>query len=94
VVASFLPAFLRASQTSAIAQSVSILRGGQFSSYRMGSDAYHVGALSPLTYTTLLLQEYPALIVLVAVVLAVLMAALFRAMLRRSARARLQGNTV
>jgi len=94
VVASFLPAFLRSSQTSVIAQSVSILRGGQFSSYRMGSDAYHVGALSPLMRVTLLLQEYPALIVLVAVILAVLMAALFRAMLRRSARARLQGNTV
>jgi cellulose synthase (UDP-forming) len=53
-----------------------------------------VGALSPLVHATLLLQEYPGLIVLVAVILAVLMAALFRAMLRRTARARLQGNTI
>jgi cellulose synthase (UDP-forming) len=93
-VASFLPAFLRVSETSAIAQSVSVLRDGQFSSYRMGSDAYHVGALSPLVHATLLLQEYPGLIVLLAVISAVLMAGLVRAMLSRNARARLQGNTV
>ena len=55
----FVDAFLQASQGTAIAQSVSVLHGSQFSSYRLGGDSYWVGAISPLMRVTILLQESP-----------------------------------
>jgi cellulose synthase (UDP-forming) len=88
----FLAAFLKASTSSDISQSVSVLHDTRFSSYRIGSDMYRVGEISFLARLTMVLQEYPWLIVIVAVIFCFLMAALIRAMLRRSARVRLQGN--
>jgi len=91
-IPSFLSAFLKTSQSPAIAQSVSVLDGAQFSSYRIGSDVYRVGEISPLLRLTVLFQEFPWLMVIIAVILCFLMAALIRTMLRRHARARLQGS--
>ena len=88
----FVDAFLQVSQTPAIAQSVSVLHGVQFSSYRLGGDSYWVGAISPLMRATILLEDSPWLIAIVAVIFCFLMAVLIQAMLRRRARVRLQGS--
>jgi cellulose synthase (UDP-forming) len=92
-IAGFLSAFLKASQSSDIAQSVGVLRGGSFASYRIGDDEYRVGEASLLTRVTMGLQQYSWLIVIVAVGICFLMAALFEAMLGERARVRLQGNS-
>jgi cellulose synthase (UDP-forming) len=92
VVPNFLSVFLKNSQSSDISQSVSVLHGARFVSYRIGNDAYKVGSLSYWTQANMLLSEYPWLIVVSTLVLCFLMAILIRAMLRRHARARLQGN--
>jgi cellulose synthase (UDP-forming) len=92
VVPSFLTAFLETSQSSDIAHSVSVLRGAQFTSYRIGTDAYRVGEISWLTRLTMVLQEFPWLVAMALVLFCLLLAALIRANLRRSARERLQGN--
>jgi cellulose synthase (UDP-forming) len=88
----FVPAFLDSSQGTAISQSLSVLHGTQFASYRIGNYAYRVGRFPMTARITLLLTDYPWLIVLIAVVFCFLMAALFRAMLQRHAETRLQSN--
>ena len=92
VMPNFLSVFLKTSQSSDIAQSVSVLHGSRFYSYRIGTDVYQVGSISWLARISMLLQEYPGLIVVFAVIACFLMAALIRAMLRRRARVRLQGS--
>ena len=90
-ISGFLSAFLGASQSSSISQSMSVLHGAEFTSYRVGSDAYRVGDISPLMRVTIIFQEFPWLIAIVAVAFCFLMAALMQAKLRRRARERLQG---
>ncbi len=92
VVSNFLSVFLKYSQSSDISQSVSVLHGSRFASYRIGNDVYKVGSLSPWTQANMLFSEYPWLIVFSTLFLCFLIAGLLRAMLRRRARARLQGN--
>ena len=92
VVPNFLQVFLKTSQSSDISQSVSVLNGTRFVSYRIGNAVYHVGTLSIWVQLTLLFSRYPWLIVVGAAILCFLMAALLRAMLRRHARRRLQAN--
>ena len=46
VVPNFINVFLKYSQSSDIDQSVSVLHGSRFVSYRIGNDVYHVGSLS------------------------------------------------
>ena len=72
----FLTAFLAGSQSSAIAHSVSVLDGEQFSSYRGADRLYRVGEMSPVLRLTIFLQESPWLIALVSVVLCFLLASL------------------
>jgi cellulose synthase (UDP-forming) len=91
VVPIFVSAFLKTSQSSAIAESVSVLNGGQFSSSRIGTGLYRVGENSLLQRLTRTLQQFPWLIALVAVIFCFLIATLLQAMLRRRARMRLQG---
>jgi cellulose synthase (UDP-forming) len=86
----FLTAFLDASQSSDIAQSVSVLHDTHFSSYRIGTAAYRAGDISAYTRVTLLFQQFPWLIAVVTVILCFLIAALLQARLRRHARLRLQ----
>jgi cellulose synthase (UDP-forming) len=92
VVPNFLKVFLKSSQTSDMSQSVSVLSGTRFTSYRIGNDSYHVGYLSLWIRISMISSEYPWLVVLGAVVLCFLMATLLRAMLRRHARRRLAAN--
>jgi len=92
VVGNFLKIFLKDAQSSNMQQSVSVLTGTKFISYRLGNDVYHVGSLSLYVRATLLFAEFPWLVVLGAAVICFLMAALLRALLRRHARRRLQGN--
>jgi cellulose synthase (UDP-forming) len=92
VIPNFLSRFLKASQTSDIAQSVSVLHNGQFSSYRVGNDVYTVGQSSPLTPVVRILQAFPWMMAAVTVVCCFLMAVLLQARLRRRARLRLQGS--
>ena len=91
VVPNFLQVFLKTSQSSDISQSVSVLNGTRFASYRIGNSLYHVGSLGWWIRINLLFQEFPWLVVLIAVVVCFLIGALLRAMLRRHARRRLQG---
>jgi cellulose synthase (UDP-forming) len=92
VVPNFLSVFLKTSQSSDISQSVSVLHGSRFVSYRIGNDVYHVGSLSLWTQLNTLFSEFPWLVVISTLIISFLMAGIIRAMLRRHARARLQGN--
>jgi cellulose synthase (UDP-forming) len=85
----FLTALLAGSQSSAIAQSVSVLRGGQFSSYRIGDRTYRVGEASTLLRITVVLQERPWLIAVISVVFCFLLATLLQPILARRAHLRL-----
>jgi hypothetical protein len=86
----FVEAFLQNSQSPAISQSVSVLHGTSFSSYRIGDEVYRVGQISLPARAEIVLAEFPWMIVLLAVIFCYLMATLLWAMVRRRARARLQ----
>jgi cellulose synthase (UDP-forming) len=88
----FLSSFLKTSQSSDMAQSVSVLHGDRFSSYRIGNDAYRVGEISLMSRAIMFAQQYPGLIVIMAVIVCLLIAAIIRAMLRHRARLRLLGD--
>ena len=90
IVPNFLQVFLKTSQSSDISQSVSVLNGTRFASYRIGNEVYHVGSLDWLIRIQLFASQYPWLIVVLAVIICLLVAILIRAMLRRHARRRLQ----
>jgi cellulose synthase (UDP-forming) len=92
VVPNFLSVFLKTSQSSDIAQSVSVLKGKRFISYRIGNDVYWVGSLSTWIRLNMLFSELQWLMVVSTMIFCFLIAAIVRAMLRRRARARLQGN--
>jgi cellulose synthase (UDP-forming) len=92
VVPNFLSVFLKTSQSSDISQSVSVLKGKRFVSYRIGNDVYWVGSLSPWIRLNMLFSELQWLMVVSSMIFCFLLAAIVRTMLRRRARARLQGN--
>jgi cellulose synthase (UDP-forming) len=92
VIDNFLSVFLKTSQSSDISQSVSVLHGSRFISYRIGKDFYHVGSLSRWIQLNMFFSDYPWLMVVSTIVFCFLLAVILRAMLRRRARARLQGN--
>ncbi len=89
-VPSFLSAFLNPAQ-SGISQSVSVLDGTYFTSYRIGDNFYQVG-LPLWSQPRLLLEDHPPLLVLLTLLSCFLMAIVLRSTLRRKARFRLQGN--
>jgi cellulose synthase (UDP-forming) len=91
VIPTFLSTFLRVASSSDISQSVSVLHGTQFVSYRIGSDFYKLGSLSVWTYLQLFFSAYPAAMVGLVIIACILLAALTRVALRRRARLRLQG---
>jgi cellulose synthase (UDP-forming) len=93
IVSNFLSAFLKTSQSSDISQSVSVLRGLRFTSYRIGNDVYHVGALSWWLQLKMFFEEYPWLMVAAVLGFCFLIAVILRSILRRKARTRLQGNS-
>jgi len=81
---------LNSAAADEMAESVSVFHAGRFSSYRMGSDLYWVGALSPWMQIEVLLEDSPWLVATVAVTVCFLFAILIQARLRRRARERLQ----
>jgi cellulose synthase catalytic subunit (UDP-forming) len=87
--AGFVDAFERAAP-SQMAQSVSVLRAGRFSSYRLGDDGYWTGAISPWKHAEFLLEDSPWLVAMVVAIVCFLFAVLLQARLRRRARERLQ----
>jgi cellulose synthase (UDP-forming) len=92
VVPNFLSTFLKTSQSSDISQSVSVLHGSRFSSYRIGDVVYHVGSLSRWMQLKILFENYQWLMSIVVLCFCLLMAVVIRSILRRKARTRLQGN--
>jgi cellulose synthase (UDP-forming) len=91
VIPTFLSTFLRVSSGSDISQSVAVMHGTQFVSYRIGNDFYKVGSLSIWTRLKLFFAEFPASMVVLVILACILLAALTRVALRRRARLRLQG---
>jgi cellulose synthase (UDP-forming) len=92
VVSNLLSVFLKTSQSSDISQSVSVLHGSRFTSYRIGDDFYHVGSLSWWARLTILFENYQSLMVISILGFCFFMALVLRAILRRKARFRLQGS--
>jgi len=92
VVANFLSIFLKTSQSSDISQSVSVLHGSRFISYRIGNDVYHVGSISWWFRLKMLFEDYQWLTVIAVLGFCFLMAVVLRSILRKKARYRLQGN--
>jgi len=93
VIPNFLSTFVQTSQSSDISQSVSVLHGSHFSSYRIGNDVYRVGSLSLWLQLNMLFADYQWLMVISTLVVCFLLAVILRSALRRRARARLQGNS-
>ena len=85
----FMQTFLSVQQGSDIQGSVSMLMGGQFQSFRVGSAVYHVGALPWWTRLTLWFGDYPWVASVVVLVLGFLLAIWTRQWLRQKARSRL-----
>jgi cellulose synthase (UDP-forming) len=54
----FTTAFLDRSQSSDVAHSISLLRGGHFASYDVESSYYHVGDISRYTLMRIWMTEY------------------------------------
>jgi cellulose synthase (UDP-forming) len=85
----FMTTFLSVQQSSAISDSVSVLHGTEFQSFRVGSQVYYVGVLPWFTQLRLWAAEYPWLIAVIVVILAFLLAIWTRQWLRMRARSRL-----
>jgi cellulose synthase (UDP-forming) len=93
VVSNFLSVFLRTSQSSDVSQSVSVLHGSRFTSYRIGTDVYHVGSLSLWIKLNMLFERYQWLMVVCILGFCFFIAIILRSILRKKARTRLQGNS-
>jgi cellulose synthase (UDP-forming) len=85
-------AIVETSQSSAISQTLNMLRNTRFASSRIGTGCYIAGKVPLLARATNVLTEFPWLIILVVVIFCFPMSALIYAMVRRRARARLQGD--
>ncbi len=92
VAPGFVNAFFKYAQSSDIDQSVSVLHGSSFSSYRIGNDMYHVGSLSSLVRIHMLFSQFPWMMVLLVVMVCLPVASVARVQLRRHARQRLKGS--
>ncbi len=86
---SFTTAFLAASTSSAVSESVSVLHGSDFSSFRMDDNFYRVGALPWYTQVRYYLLAYPWLIVVFTFVLGLFVVPWIRARLDQRTRERL-----
>ncbi|GGA60172.1 hypothetical protein GCM10011507_09670 [Edaphobacter acidisoli] len=84
-----ISAFLRNSQSSDISQTVSVLHGGQFNSYRIGNVMYGVGSLSIWVRTHIFFANYPWAMAALIALCCILLAVVARGVLRRRAYLRL-----
>lgn len=86
----FGAAFWKASMSGDISESVTVLHGTTFSSYRLGDRFYHVGHLPWWQHVRYWLREFPWLIVVLTFVLGIFVVPWIRRRLDRRARARLE----
>ncbi len=86
----FAGAFIKSSASGDISESVSILHGTGFSSYRLGLRFYHVGALPLWSQVRYWLKEFPWLIVVLTFLLGLFVVPWTMARLDRRARLRLE----
>jgi cellulose synthase (UDP-forming) len=87
-------AFLKSSGTASISDSVSVLQGSEFTSYRLGESFYQVGHLPWWIQVRFWIREFPWLIVLLTFVLGLFVVPWTRARLDRRASARLEGRPI
>jgi cellulose synthase (UDP-forming) len=93
-VGAFTSAFLNASGSASINDTVSILQGAEFTSYRLGDSFYQVGHLTWWTQVRYWLTKFPWLVVLLTFVLGMFVVPWTRARLDHRAKARLEGRPV
>ncbi len=86
----FATAFWKTSMSGDISQSVSVLHGSSFSSYRLGERYYHVGHLPFWVLASFWLREYPWLIVLLTFALGLVVVPWVKFRLDRHAKERLE----
>ena len=89
-VPAFVSAFLKSYSSGNISESVSVLHGNEFSSYRLGDRFYFVGHLPWWSHVRYWLREFPWLVVVLTFVLGIFVVPWTRARLDRRARARLE----
>jgi cellulose synthase (UDP-forming) len=87
-------AFLKSSGSASISESVSVLQGSEFTSYRLGDSFYQVGHLPWWIRVRFWIREFPWLIVLLTFVLGLFVVPWTRARLDHRAAARLDGRPV
>jgi cellulose synthase (UDP-forming) len=85
----FLDAFWKHSMAGDISQSVSVLHGNEFSSYRLGNSYYYVGHLPWWLLVRFWIRTYPGLIVAISIVIALLLLPILLLRLRNRVRLRL-----
>jgi cellulose synthase (UDP-forming) len=85
----FASSFMTASASGDISQSVSVLHGRSFSSYRIGDEVYYVGQLRWWSLIRYRLRQFPWLIVVLTFVLGLFVVPWARARLDRRVQARL-----
>jgi cellulose synthase (UDP-forming) len=90
----FAAAFWKASMSGDISESVSVLHGKQFSSYRLGERYYHVGDLPLWERIRYMLRSFPWLIVVLTFVLGLFIVPWTKLWLDRRAQARLEAKNV
>ncbi len=86
----FTSAFIQASASGDMSQSVSVLHGNRFSSFRIGDAVYYVGHLQWWVLIRYRLREFPWLIVVLTFVLGLFVVPWMRARLDRRVQARLE----
>ncbi|MBT9330118.1 UDP-forming cellulose synthase catalytic subunit [Paracidobacterium acidisoli] len=92
--APFAAAFWKSSMSGDIGQSVSVLHGSEFSSYRLGDKVYHVGRLPWWSYVRYCLRAFPWLIVVLTFVLGLFIVPWAKMWIDRRSQARLKAQQI
>ena len=87
-------AFLKTSGSANVSDSVSVLQGNDFTSYRLGDTFYQVGHLPWWTQVRYRLREFPWLVVVLTFVLGLIVVPWTRARLDHRTQARLEGRPI
>jgi cellulose synthase (UDP-forming) len=85
----FLDAFWKRSMSGDISESVSVLHGNEFSSYRLGTNYYYVGHLPWWLLVRFWIRTFPGLIVAIAIAIALFILPILRIRLKSRVSQRL-----
>lgn len=88
-MAQLMTSLEQAALTGTVAKSVSVMRGNEFASYRLGNKIYHVGRLPYWIRWSLWYAQFPYVAALLVMGICFVMAIWLQAMLRRRAQARM-----